>query len=136
MINERSRNRYERAPCGRRSSDTYEWCVSNSVLERLQRGRADEEGVLDDSWRIMGEYRNKLDPNGKPTPGQVFVKWILQNNSRVDWVRITATNAEETMFSEFPNDEALAAAFDPADRKFVAAANAHAEKPPILEAAD
>ncbi len=30
----------------------------------------------------------------------------------------------------------LEASFDPADRKFIAVANAHPEKPPVLESAD
>jgi len=41
-----------------------------------------------------------------------------------------------TKFEEFPADQALEDDFDPDDRKFVAVANAHPEKPPILEAAD
>ena len=51
-------------------------------------------------------------------------------------VTITPLDQEQTQFAEFPPDAALEAAFDPADRKFVAAANAHPEKPPILESAD
>ncbi|MGC1323743.1 MAG: hypothetical protein WA849_16305 [Candidatus Udaeobacter sp.] len=106
-----------------------------TCIERLERVRSEEQVVLDYGRLILDEYHNGLDPNGKPSPGQAFVKWMLQSYSRIDWVTITPTNPEQTMFSEFPNDAALAA-FDPADRKFVAAANAHFEKPPILEAAD
>ena len=54
----------------------------------------------------------------------------------VSLVSITPTDAMRTKFKEFPRDKALEAAFDPADRKFVAASNAHPDKPPILEAAD
>ncbi len=111
-----------------------EECLIECV-ERLERVRASEQVVLDYGWFILGEYQNKLDPNGQPTPGNAFVKWLLQAQ-QIDWVTITPTNAEQTTFAEFPSDAALEAAIDPSDRKFFAAANAHPKKPPILEAAD
>ena len=107
--------------------------------DRLRRVQAEEQVVLDFSWLILSEYQNKLDVNRQPTPGIVFVKWVLQRQGmprHVSWVTITPTNAERTKFAEFPPDTALEAAFDPADRKFIAAANAHPEKPPVLESAD
>ncbi len=107
--------------------------------DRLRRVQAKEQVVLDFCWLILSEYQNKLDPNRQPTPGSLFVKWVLQRQGmkrHVSWVAITPTDAEQTKFKEFPPDATLEAAFDPADRKFVAAANAHPEKPPILESAD
>lgn len=106
---------------------------------RLLAVQAGEQTVLDDGWHILGEYQHKLHPNKSPTPGSAFVKWLLQRQGmaqHVSWVSITPTNAELTKFAEFPQDPALEAAFEPADRKFVAVANAHPEKPPILESAD
>jgi hypothetical protein len=106
---------------------------------RLKGVQANEQTVLDEGWHILGEYHHKLNPNQSPTPGSAFIKWLLQRQGmqqHVSWVSITSTNAEKTKFAEFPPDAALEEAFDPADRKFVAAANAHAEKPPILESAD
>ena len=106
---------------------------------RLRAVQAGEQTVLDDRWFILGEYRHKLDPNRSPTPGSAFIKWLLQRQGmpqHVSWVSITPSNAEQTKFAEFPPDAGLEEAFDPADRKFVAAAHAHAEKPPILESAD
>ena len=41
----------------------------------------------------------------------------------------------ELGFESFPNNRGLST-FDPSDRKFVAVANAHPNKPPILQAAD
>ena len=111
-----------------------EECLIECV-ERLERVRTSEQVVLDDGWFILGEYQNKLDPNGQPTPGNAFVKWLLQAQ-RIAWVTITPTNAEQTTFAEFPPDAALEESFDPADRKFVAASNAHPDKPPILQSAD
>ena len=105
-------------------------------MARLERVKATEQVVLDDEWLILGEYQKKLNPNGPNTPGNEFVRWLVQAHQRNAWVTITPTNAEQTTFAEFPSDTALEAAFDPADRKFVAAANAHPEKPSILESAD
>jgi len=106
---------------------------------RLMAVQAGDQTVLDDSWLILGEYQHKLDPNQSPTPGSAFIKWLLQRQGmaqHVSWVSITSTNADQTKFAEFPSDAGLESAFDPADRKFVAASNAHVEKPPILESAD
>jgi hypothetical protein len=109
-------------------------CVTR--LERIQSG---EQVVLDQSWLILNEYGNRLDSKRQPTPGSAFLKWLLQRTKmpqHVCFVKITATNKEQTVFSEFPSDAQLLEEFDPADRKFVAVANAHGEKPPILQSAD
>ena len=111
----------------------------NECLIRLERVKAKEQVVLDDAWMIMGEYQKNLTPNQSPTPGSAFLKWLLQVESveeHVSRVTLTPLDREQTLFVEFPSDKKLEAAFDPADRKFVAAANAHPEKPPILESAD
>ncbi len=113
-------------------------CVAE-CLTRLERVKASEQVVLDETRIIMGEYHNKLSANRSPTPGSAFLKWLLQVQAvakHVSPVIITSLNQEQTLFAEFPADKALEAAFDPADRKFVAAANAHPERPPILESAD
>ena len=115
-----------------------EACV-DECLNRLERVKELEQVVLDYSWMILGEYKNKLSPRGLPTAGNAFLKWLLQvqgDKNHVSFVTITPTNSEKTMFEEFPPDASLEAAFDPADRKFVAVANAHPDKPPILESAD
>jgi hypothetical protein len=109
-------------------------------LDRLVLAKASEAVVVDRQYLILSEYHNKLNPNRRPPgPGDAFVKHILQNmksQKRVSLVNLTPINQEQTDFAEFPPDEPLRAAFDPADRKFVAAANGHPEKPPILESAD
>ena len=113
-------------------------CVEECLI-RLERVQAKEQVVLDDGSLILDEYHNKLSPYRSPTYGSTFLKWLLQVQGdirHVSWVKITPMNAEKTKFNEFPVDTALEAAFDPADRKFVATANAHPDKPPILEAAD
>jgi hypothetical protein len=106
---------------------------------RLRRIELKEQVVLDDTQLILNEYHNKLSPYRSPTYGSAFLKWLLQvqgDRRHVELVTITPTNAEQTKFKEFLPDTTLEAAFDPADRKFVAASYAHTKKPPILEAAD
>jgi len=109
-------------------------------LDRLKQARVREQVVVDNQFFVLGEYQNKLDANRRPpSPGGEFVRHILQNMAnpiKVSTVNLTPTNQERTTFVEFPPDPALEAAFDPADRKFVAASHAHAERPPIVESAD
>lgn len=107
---------------------------------RLERVRATEQVVLDLQRLMLTEYRNKLDPAKRPpSPGTEFLKWLLVNQGNPDrtcLIGLTPKDRARTRFVEFPPDAALEAAFDPSDRKFVAAAYAHPDKPPILEAAD
>jgi len=63
------------------------------------------------------------------------MKWVHDNRwSLPDSHRVTITRNGDT-YNEFPTHDDLND-FDKSDRKFVAAANAHAEKPPILQATD
>ena len=113
-------------------------CVQE-CLSRLERVKSHEQVVLDRAWIILGEYHNKLSPNHSPTPGSAFLKWLLQVQGvakHVSQVKITPKNGDQTLFVEFPPDQELEKAFDPADRKFIAASNAHPEKPPVLQSAD
>ena len=111
-----------------------------ACANRLERVKAVEQVVLDDQRMMLIEYGNKLDPSKQPpSPGGAFLKWLLvnQGNTRhASAVTLTPLNRERTRFAEFPPDAALEAAVDPSDRKFIAAAYAHPEKPPIVESAD
>jgi hypothetical protein len=89
--------------------------------------------VLDDDYRILGEYRHKIDPNRRKGVGQVFLKWLLRNPGRQ--VSVALEEHTERGFVSFPEDDGLRN-FDPADRKFVAVAAACTERPFILQAAD
>lgn len=89
--------------------------------------------VLDDAYRILGEYQHKTDPNRGKGVGQVFLKWLLRNRSRCLFVALQ--EHPERGFHSFPEDAELAQ-FDPADRKFVAVAAACPEPTEILQAAD
>lgn len=105
-------------------------------VQRLQAMKASGVAVIDDEFRILGEYLNKTRVNPPKGVGDVFLKWLLReanNAARVEQVTITAAPGE--CFIEFP-DAALQPAFDAPDRKFAAVAHAHPHKPPVWQAAD
>jgi hypothetical protein len=103
-------------------------CVRR-LEEIMQEGRV----VLDDAYRILGEYQHKTNPNRGKSVGQIFLKWLLRNRNRCLFVALW--EHPERGFHSFPEDAELAH-FDPADRKFVAVAAACAEPATILQAAD
>lgn len=110
-------------------------CVFNCA-KKLREIQEQHIIVLDDRWLIINEYKNKLSHTGQPGLGDAFFKWVLTNQAnsqRCQQVKITLT--AEKSFEEFPEDESLAN-FDKSDRKFVAVALTHPEKPPILNAVD
>ncbi len=93
--------------------------------------------IIDESDEIFSEYINQpyLSLKGQPGVGDLFVKWIADNQWNVNLInRVRITQVDDT-FSEFPNEVELED-FDRSDRKFIAVANAHPEKPPVLEATD
>ena len=111
-------------------------CVAICInrLERIIRG--EEKLVLDNRWIIISEYRDNLRSSGEPGAGDRFLLWLLRNkDTQCDLVPIKPVNGSEREFEEFPDDPALNG-FDPADRKFIAVACAHPERPPILQAVD
>jgi hypothetical protein len=95
--------------------------------------------VLDSLGEILREYQNKLlRRQGQRGPGDEFLLWVFTNQwngSKCERVTISRTSHNPPFFAEFPRTEALAK-FDPSDCKFVATANAHADKPPILVSVD
>ena len=113
-------------------------CVETCIDELMKITAGNVKLVLDDQRRIIEEYRNKLNPGGFPGVGDAFLKWVeinWANSQQCDLVSITPIDDSETDFQEFPTDLTLAD-FDLDDRKFIAVALAHAEKPPILQAVD
>ena len=114
------------------SSSCIDTCINR--LEGIVRG--EEKLVLDNGWIILGEYLRNLRSTGEPGAGDSFLRWILMNkDDRCDLIHITPVAGSENEFEEFPDDPALAG-FDPDDRKFIAVACAHPERPPILQAVD
>ena len=97
--------------------------------------RGEVKLVLDNRWIILREYMQNLRSNGADV-GDRFLGWLLVNkDERCDLVPITPVDGSENEFEEFPDDPVLDG-FDPDDRKFIAVACAHPEKPPILQAVD
>lgn len=116
-------------------SDAGPACVLAAV-QRLIRLQSDEKLVLDTSFFILKEYQNKLSPTGQPGVGDAFLLWALRNHTNPRHCElITLEVAEDSSFLAFPTDPALTA-FDPADRKFVAAALTHEANPPVVNATD
>lgn len=94
--------------------------------------------VIDDGWRIVGEYKRKLNPSGQPGPGNAFLKWLLTNYAdpdRCTQIAITPLDNDPEDFEQFP-ESLRCIGFDRSDRKFVAVAVAHSNSPPILQALD
>jgi hypothetical protein len=109
-------------------------------LSRLEKAKASERVVLDNQRIILSEYGHKLDASKRPpSAGSAFLKWLcvnLANDRYVSLVNLSPLDTGKTKFKEFPLDRALEDLVDPSDRKFMAAAFTHPEKPPILESAD
>lgn len=106
-------------------------CASR-LYDIVQSGRV----AIDDGYQILLEYQNKTTPRVGKRAGDAFVKWLLRNNTNAERCdRVALEVHDERGFEAFPDDARLGD-FDPPDRKFVAIAAAHRDKPPILQAAD
>ena len=105
-------------------------CV-DIVEQVVKQGRL----VIDAGDEIFDEYRHNLALHGQPGVGDRFLKWVHDNRwSFPNEDRVPITRDGES-YAEFPDHEGLAA-FDNSDRKFVAVAHAHRNKPPIMQATD
>jgi len=116
-------------------ADVSPGCV-DACVRRLQEMEKSGVTLVDDGFRILGEYQNKTRIYPPKGVGDVFLKWLLRhagNPAHVEQVKITETTVD--CFAEFP-DAVLQTSFDPADRKFVAVAHVHPARPPIWQAAD
>ena len=116
-------------------SDIPDSCIRESIRQIKNVTEKSYCLVIDDAGEIFREYRNNLSLKGQPGVGDAFAKWVNDhqwNTSKVDRVQITQNGSS---YKEFPAHHELND-FDPSDRKFVAVANAHSEKPPILQATD
>ncbi len=113
-------------------------CIA-ACAERLGQINNDEVRLaLDDQRRIIDEYRRRLESINRFNIGYQFYKWVeinWSNPERCDLVEITPVVGLKINFEEFPDDPALKK-FDEDDRKFIAVACAHRDRPPILQAVD
>jgi hypothetical protein len=115
--------------------DVSDDCVAECVKRLLAQQQVGVT-VIDDAYRILSEYQHKTHPNQPKGVGDAFLKWLLQNQGNPARVhRVSITETAKDVYEEFPDKE-LQPRFDPPDRKFVAVASAHPDKPPVWQAAD
>lgn len=109
-------------------------CVSacvEAISHVVDKGRL----VIDAEDEIFDEYRRNLSMSGQPGVGDLFMKWVHDNRWRFPVKDRVSITRDGDSYKEFPLHEHLSD-FDPSDRKFVAVANAHPEKPHILQGTD
>ena len=95
----------------------------------------DSNLVLDAEGRILKEYRGAGTLGGSPNMATMFCKWAHQHMPRDAEDFISLEETGENVFAVYPDSEELKA-FDPPDRKYIALAYGHRQKPPIAEASD
>jgi hypothetical protein len=107
-----------------------------SCAQYLNNPRKSDILVIDSDWLIIGEYRRKNSDSGQPGVGDAFLKWVLTNRTNPKHCeQVHITQISENDFTEFPRSQSLAG-FDPSDRKFVAVALTHPQRPAIANAVD
>lgn len=124
---------------GQKSVQASSSCI-NSCIAAIRDVQHKHILIVDEGWRVIREYLRQLNQKGRPGIGDEFMLWVLQNQynpARCERVVITplAASTDGNDFAEFPDDPELTN-FDRSDRKFVAIALAHPERPPILNATD
>ncbi|HPV04724.1 MAG TPA: hypothetical protein PLC24_09215 [Myxococcota bacterium] len=115
-------------------SDVSDACVLACVeaVEHVIRSRG---LIIDAGDEIFDEYRRQLSMKGQPGVGDRFMKWVHDNRWGLPDSHRVAITENGNSYEEFPTHGGLNN-FDKSDRKFVAVANAHVDKPPILQATD
>lgn len=110
-------------------------CITPCVemLTHITKGKC--KLVLDDGYEVIKEYQHKLDPKQQQGMGNAFLKWAFSNLRNAKFVNLVHITPDADSYREFPKHDGLHD-FDPSDRKFVATANAHEEKPPVVQATD
>ncbi len=119
----------------RRSPQAGPTCVL-ACIDALDELRLRGKIVLDHLGHIVEEYRKHLSASGQPGVGDVFFKWVWQNQANTahcETVKIHPVGSGD--YEEFPDDPELVQ-FDRDDRKFVAVALASQLQPDILNATD
>ena len=91
-----------------------------SCTERLEILVKGEVVALDDAQAILKEYAQNLCFSGRPGVGDMFFKYVFDNqyqDERVQLIEITECEDANRGFEELPTNT-----FDPSDRKFLAVA--------------
>ena len=105
-------------------------CFEKSIDFIRQYMKSKSKVVLDDDYRILGEYQNAFHLAKSPNNATVFFRWVLSNSEY-----FPLQEEPENVFIPYPDDCELQN-FDPPDRKYIALSYAHPDKPAIVEATD
>lgn len=116
------------------NSDVPDACVLDCI-EAIEYVTQNKALVIDNGDEIFTEYRHQLSMKGQPGIGDKFMLWVKDHRWSLPEVNQIQLTEENGSYAEFPHDNRLAD-FDPSDHKFIAVANGHPKKPPILEATD
>jgi hypothetical protein len=107
-----------------------------ACIRKLRKIQSEHRTLLDDKQLIIEEYRKRLSYSGQPGVGDMFFKWLHDNQANPQHCRIVPVTCHADLgFAEFPDDPRLVA-FDKDDRKFVAVALASGTGPQVLNAVD
>lgn len=117
-----------------KGSDVPDGCILNCV-RAIKNVIEKRSLVIDEGDEIFDEYRRNLSPGQKPGVGNIFMKWVHDHRHRLHASQRVRIAKKGNSYEEFPTHAELRK-FDPDDMKFVAVANAHPGKPPILQASD
>lgn len=92
--------------------------------------------VLDANGTIFEEYLRYLSLSGEPGVGDAFIRWVNDHQHDTDFCTLVdLTIKPDGEFVEFPDSQELSG-FDPSDKKFVAVASAHPDRPVLRVALD
>jgi hypothetical protein len=115
-------------------SDVSDACVM-ACIEAIEHVTKKRGLIIDAGDEIFNEYRQQLSMKGQPGMGDAFMKWVNDHRYKQEYCDRVAITKNGDSYDEFPMHDGLND-FDRSDRKFVAVANAHSDKPPILQATD
>ena len=115
-------------------SDVSDECVL-ACIEAVEHVIKKRGLIIDTGDEIFDEYRQQISMRGQPGVGDRFIKWVHDNRWSLPDSDRVAISRNGDSYDQFPAHDGLKN-FDRSDRKFVAVANAHPEKPPILQATD
>ena len=112
-----------------------------ALLAKIFRGS--EKLLFDDKKRIIQEYKNNLNENGRGHGDRFWLELMRRmwrEQEKFIRIRITPLAGNGTDFEEFPNDDASLKNFHKKDRKFIAVTLAYqhnsGQTAPILKAED
>jgi hypothetical protein len=115
-------------------SDVSEACVL-ACIEAIEHVIKKRGLIVDAGDEIFNEYRQQLSMRGQPGVGDRFMKWVHDHRWSLPASQRVSITKKGDSYDEFPLHAGLDH-FDQSDRKFVAVANAHPDKPSILQATD